>query len=201
MPAPRTYHVDFRGRKWTDAEFERALTELPPRPGAMQFSLEGNRLTARALTILAKADLPAILLLNLDANPIGDEGLQVLAATPRFDTIGVLHLRRTGISAAGLSSTLSTIGATWTLRDLDVSENPIGDVVIDWLMSYRSRQLVTHLALEKVGLSGQGAGRLAAASAELERLAYLVLRGNDLPKEVVKLLRGSELGVRCKVGV
>ncbi|MBM4320813.1 MAG: hypothetical protein FJ125_12885, partial [Deltaproteobacteria bacterium] len=109
MSAPRICHVDLRGRRLTDAELERALGELPPRPGALQLSLEANCLTARALRILAAAELPAILLLNLDGNPIGDEGLEVLAATPRFDTIGVLHLRATGISSQGLSSALSRI--------------------------------------------------------------------------------------------
>ncbi|MBM4321518.1 MAG: hypothetical protein FJ125_16635 [Deltaproteobacteria bacterium] len=161
----------------TDAELERALGELPPRPGAMQFSLEANRLTARGLRILATAELPAILLLNLDGNPIGDEGLEVLAATPRFDTIGVLHLRATGISSQGLSSALSRIGDSWTLRDLDVSENPIGDAAVDWLLAFRERELVTHLAMERVGLSRQGATRLAE-STDLERLTYLALLGH-----------------------
>ncbi|MBM4321326.1 MAG: hypothetical protein FJ125_15615 [Deltaproteobacteria bacterium] len=79
-----------------------------------------------------------------------------------------------------------------------MSENPIGDAAIDWLLAYRERELVTHLAMEQVGLSRQGATRLAE-STDLERLTYLVLSGNDLPGEVIDLLRRSELGTRCEL--
>ncbi|HJN76791.1 MAG TPA: hypothetical protein QGF58_22870 [Myxococcota bacterium] len=64
--------------------------------------LRGNSLTAAGVTILGDGPFGKLERLDLSDNPLGDEGLEALAATARVDTLRSLGIARVGFGERGV---------------------------------------------------------------------------------------------------
>jgi hypothetical protein len=69
--------------------------------GVDWLDLDGCELGEEGAVVLAKASLPALRVLWLGDNCIGDPGAQALAATHALPGVRSLHLRGNAIGAAG----------------------------------------------------------------------------------------------------
>lgn len=78
---------------------------------------------------LLSAELPALSTLCLDANSIGDGGMEILAEhLPKLSgRLRVLSLRRNGLTAIGIR-TLRQCGILPSLKSLHLDQNDFGDI-------------------------------------------------------------------------
>ena len=101
-------------------------------------------------------------------------------------TLTSLRLRNCHISSEGAVELATALCKNTTLRELDLSGNPIGEhvegvtAVATMLVENKSR---TRLGLEDCHISGQGAGELASALCKNSTLQYLNLDRNPIGVE------------------
>ncbi|XP_035691649.1 NLR family CARD domain-containing protein 4-like [Branchiostoma floridae] len=154
-------------------------------PGLRAMDLSHTDLTPSSLQPLVKGFSHMSLLEELDLtdNPaLGDAGMEVLqeplSGVPH---LAVVHLGRVNMTAVGMSSLAAYIQHLVGLKELDISENQIGDTGLESLTAVLPIfTAIKVLLLEKIGISPTGMRALGPALCKLPRLIVLDVSKNDI---------------------
>ncbi|XP_066275097.1 uncharacterized protein [Branchiostoma lanceolatum] len=129
--------------------------------------------------------------LDLSDNPaLGDAGIKVLDdALSSFPHLFVLRLKRVGMTSSGMESLAPTMRHLAELRELDISENEIGDAGVEVLKDGLS--CVPYLAvlrLKRVGMTSEGMKYLAPNMRHLAELRELDISENQIGNAALESL-------------
>ncbi|MBW2278823.1 MAG: hypothetical protein JRF63_15125, partial [Deltaproteobacteria bacterium] len=94
------HNVHYRDQNLTDEGFAKWLGEQD-RVGLIQLDFSGNKLTAASVEALAKVNIGSVYTLQLSRNPIGDEGVELIAKHKRSEELGNLYLDHIGMTDRG----------------------------------------------------------------------------------------------------
>jgi len=140
-----------------------ALTRGQAWPHLKALHLEASDLRGDDILALANACvLPAIEVLDVDDNPVGDEGARVLAQPEAFPTLKTLQLFNAGLTSAGLHHLVCAPRLT-QLVCLDLASNPMDDTVIEALARRRDIGALREIYLSSTQLEVCGLERLTQA--------------------------------------
>jgi len=136
----------------------------------------------------------------MDHNPVGDEGLGIVAECL---SIGLteLSLADCEITGASQATILSLVSLSPNLKVLNLSGNPLGPHamvdVVDWMISMEKE----HYSLRSLELSGCGLGNegLLALVPILGCLTYLGVRSNDITSAGLEGLMKSNQMIQLQV--
>jgi uncharacterized protein (TIGR02996 family) len=133
------------------------------------------------------ATLPKLESLNLSGNPIGDAGLEALAASPSFATLTELILRADGIPEIDRISGLGAAALARSphlskLESLDLSGHNLNDAGFIELAESPTLNALTTLDVSHndIGLMGPLPYERLAQSLQLPAIKQLVLDGNRI---------------------
>ncbi|XP_078594810.1 NLR family CARD domain-containing protein 4-like [Branchiostoma floridae x Branchiostoma japonicum] len=140
-------------------------------------------LTSALLQPLVHVFVNVSLLEELDLSKndaLGDAGMEVLqsglSSVPR---LAVLRLRKVGMTAVGIKSLAPYMRHLAGLKELDVSENEIGDTGLESLIAVLSVFTAMQvLVLERTGISVTGMRKLVPVLCQLSRLIKLDISKN-----------------------
>jgi uncharacterized protein (TIGR02996 family) len=188
--APLLRHLALR---WTWVEIDR-LAACPSLARIQSLDLsnegQGSKLDAEHLARLLKSPyLGGMHTLNLSYNPLGLEGIHVLASSPCLAGLTALTLTFCGLdddAARALAASAHLAG----LRTLTLS----GNITARGMESLAAAAFLPHLTslnLWGCQLGDEGA-RILAASSGLAGLTLLALDSNGLEEEGAKALAGSK---------
>ncbi|XP_078598407.1 NACHT, LRR and PYD domains-containing protein 3-like [Branchiostoma floridae x Branchiostoma japonicum] len=154
-------------------------------PGLRAMDLSHTDLTPSSLQPLVQGFSHMSLLEELDLTDnraIGDAGMEVLQEPlSRVPHLAVVHLGRVNMTAVGMSSLAAYIQHLVGLRELDISENQIGDTGLESLTAVLPIfTAIEVLLLEKIGISPTGMRALGPALCKLPRLIVLDVSKNDI---------------------
>jgi len=169
-----------------------AILKRPELAALTGLDLCFDHLDGRDAALLAACrHLTGLKRLNLNGNPIGDEGAARLGTSPHLMGLEALHLEHCGLGPAAVNS-LVTARLT-RLRALDLSENFLGDDGVARLAAATFLARFTALDLTAVGTGDGGAQRLAE-SPSLRDLRRLRLGYNGIGDAgAVALVRSPHL--------
>ena len=194
-PAPRAPRFEVAGKQLTDAELEQMIKDGKLRAEMVEVMLASNRLTARALELLAGSPLKTLQLLDISDNPIGDAGAAVIAREPLYRGVNELGLGYTGMSRAGLEVLLGKDSKLTGPTGLGLDGIPLGDEGLDVLLASRFAVNLRTLSLSNTGITDAGGMRLAA-SAALPNLYEIVVSRNQLSAATIAALRKRKMDFR-----
>lgn len=106
-----------------------AALAAEPWPALVELNVRANEL--RDIAPLLAGGFPALARLGLDDNPLGDDGLAALLATPAFRQLTWLNLTATELTERALAL-LATVDAP-NLRELRIGENALSEDAVDAL--------------------------------------------------------------------
>lgn len=146
-----------------------------------------------AEAVAASERFPNLQRLGLAKNDIGIARLQTLTRTNGFLRVPVLDLADNKLSAAGLQVILNRYpfpvdAAANRLRDLDLSNNPLGDDGMRVLAACRHLANLRILRLVNCGISDEGV-RILTSSLHLDNLVVIDLSKNPLTDSSGRYLR------------
>jgi uncharacterized protein (TIGR02996 family) len=147
--------------------------------------------------LLAPQAFPYLDDLDLGDNPLGDEGVRLLARWPRLAQLRRLELRGTQMTAAGLRHLLAAV-EDGRLRYLGLAHNLIGDDGLSALAGARGLRRLTELSAGNNKYTIRGLAALLGGS-NWTRLAILRLWCEQLSTASVQLLRDAPLVARLRV--
>ncbi len=199
MTAPPHSRFDLSDSQLTDPQFARWLAQQPDPAQPILLTLDGNQLTRAAMEALQAAPLTFLNSLSVSRNPLGDEGLRVIATGSRFESVESLALAETGVTAVGAGVVIGP-DSVYGLSSLDLSRNPLGDEGVEALAASPYGSYLRSLYLDGVGATDRGA-RALASSPHLADLGYLQFRGNDLTEAGIAALRASPHLAGCTIDV
>jgi uncharacterized protein (TIGR02996 family) len=168
------------GNARCNMEAMQRLLASPHLAGLRELSLRDYHLSLAALRVLARAELPALRVLDLQANSrLGDAGAEVLAAARFAEQLTELKLGGTGLGDTG-AATLAGCGRLPRLRRLELAGrfgpgNRVGPVGITDLLTSPSLPSLTQIELTNNPIGAGGAEALAAWP-HLGAVTDLVLR-------------------------
>jgi uncharacterized protein (TIGR02996 family) len=137
-----------------------AILKRPELAALTGLDLCFDHLDSRDAALLAACrHLVGLRRLNLNGNPIGDEGVARLGASPSLTGLEAVHLEHCGLGPAAVN-TLAASRLT-QLRALDLSENFLGDDGVARLTAAPFLVRFAGLDLTAVGMGDTGARRLA----------------------------------------
>jgi uncharacterized protein (TIGR02996 family) len=178
---------------------EAGMAELASSPylgGVSNLELGGGNIDPGAARILAHVEsLRGVRHLWLARNPLGDEGLRELAASPHWGALRRLSLWECGIGDAGLRA----LAGAPTLRPvrLHLEDNPIGADGLAALAASPVLERIEELDLASTHI-GDG-GLVALARGRLgERVTRLVLHNGEYEDEGVRALVGAAWAGRLR---
>ncbi|CAH1256141.1 NKPD1 [Branchiostoma lanceolatum] len=162
--------------------------------------LPGTGLTPSSLQPLVQGFRHMSLLeeLDLSDNPtLGDAGMEVLQDGMKVledglfsvPHLAVLSLKRVGMTSTGMKSLAPNMRHLAELRELDISENEIGDAGVEVLKDGLS--CVPHLAvlrLKRVGMTSEGMKYLAPNMRHLAELRELDISENQIGNAALESL-------------
>lgn len=94
------HNVHYRDQELTDEGFAKWLGEQD-RVGLIQLDFSGNKLTAASVEALTKVDIGSVYTLQLSRNPIGDDGVELVAKHKRTEELANLYLDHVGMTDRG----------------------------------------------------------------------------------------------------
>jgi len=94
------HNVHYRDSELTDEGFSEWLGKQN-RVGLIQLDFSGNKLTAASVAALNRADIGSVYTLKLSRNPIGDEGVELIAKHERSERLANLSLDHVGMTDRG----------------------------------------------------------------------------------------------------
>ena len=116
---------------------------------------------------------------NLQHNPIGDKGATALADMLLHNkSLKILHLKRTSLTAPVVCEIARALYSNTVLEELDLSDNPIGD--IQNFPLYNAQQCCMLKKLQHNPIGDKGATALAAMLLHNKSLKILHLKGTSL---------------------
>lgn len=171
---PRVRHLILRGAIGDDG-FAR-LAAARPAKNLRALNVSGNELGPDAMAALTTG-LPRCRHLVLTANPLGDEGVALLASWGAVASLESLYLSACGVSAASLGALLGD-GTFAHLDKLCLSDNDeLGDEAAEAIAAHaRNLPALRYLELRSTGLRAAGLAMLLAAP--LPSLRRLDVRKN-----------------------
>jgi len=98
------HNVRYVDEQLTDEGFAAWLAEQRENIGVLQLDFSGNRLTAASVKLLLESRIGAIYTLQLSRNPIGDDGVEAIAQSPRTRQVANLYLRGVGMTDRGAAA-------------------------------------------------------------------------------------------------
>ncbi len=197
MTAPPHSRFDLSGTQLTDAGLVLWLAQQPDPSQPVLLTLDSNQLTRARIDALAAASLHFLTALSASHNPIGDEGLRVIATGTLFESVENLALADTGITAAGAQVVIGP-DSVYGLSSLDLSGNPLGDAGVEAIAASPYGSYLRTLNLNEVGATDRAA-RALASSPHLADLGYLEFKGNTLTDDGLAALRASPHLASCTI--
>jgi hypothetical protein len=197
MTAPPHSRFDLTGTQLTDAGLVRWLAQQPDPSQPILLTLDHNQLTRAGMDSLAAAALHFLSSLSASHNPIGDEGLRVIATSALFESVESLALADAGITAAGAKVVIGP-DSVYGLSLLDLSANALGDEGVEAIAASPYGSYLRTLYLNEVGATDRAA-RALASSPHLADLGYLELKGNTLTDAGLAALRASPHLAGCTI--
>ncbi|XP_019640439.1 PREDICTED: protein NLRC5-like [Branchiostoma belcheri] len=163
----------------------RLVSVLKNVPCLRALYLSGTNLTPSSLQPLVQGFRHMSLLeeLDLSNNPdLGDAGMEVLqVGLSSVPHLAVLRLRKVGMTAVGMSSLAPYMHHLVGLRELDISDNKIGDTGLESLTTVlHTFTAMQVLGLRETGISPTGMRTLVPALCKLTRLIKLDISGNAI---------------------
>uniref|UniRef100_A0A8C2H1C1 Uncharacterized protein n=1 Tax=Cyprinus carpio TaxID=7962 RepID=A0A8C2H1C1_CYPCA len=186
------------------------LKLLPVIEASTSVQLTECGLTEESCVPLAKAlcsEASCVIELNLSANTLKDEGVKIISKglqNPHCK-LEILRLRNCDITNEGctlLNSVLTSKSSQ--LRELDLSENKLGDLglklLCDALLSPHCK--LENLTINDCGVTVEGCAALASVmKSNLSHLKYLDLSNNQLGHAEVKFLSDELKSPLCKLEI
>ncbi|XP_066270883.1 NLR family CARD domain-containing protein 4-like [Branchiostoma lanceolatum] len=165
-------------------------------PCLWALDLSDTKLTPSSLRPLVQSFSQMSLLEELDfsGNPdLGDAGMDVLqVGLSKVPHLAVLRLRSVGMTAVGMSSLAPSMRELVALKELDISENEIGDTGLESLITvvpiFTAMQV---FRLAEILISRTGMRKLVPVLCHLTRLIQLDISGNDI----------GDLGLECLAAI
>jgi uncharacterized protein (TIGR02996 family) len=166
-----------------------ALASAPWLAGLKQLNLVDNGLSAVGARALAVARAPALTVLRLGVNGLGDEGAEALAGSPLLARLTALDLHdcRLGRRAAAALAVSPHLGC---LASLDLDRNQIGPMGADSLARAPWMSGVCTLNLSGCRLGDEGVEALGRSS-KLSRVSTLGLNDNGASLRGLEALASS----------
>lgn len=106
------------------------LCALPMAAWLSALAVAGNAVSAAGIRVLASSSWPRLAVLDLSSNPIGNDGIRVLAAAPALTALTELSLNSCGVGGPGLQA-LAGSSAFPRLRRLDLDGGTAEEVTND----------------------------------------------------------------------
>ncbi|XP_066268362.1 NLR family CARD domain-containing protein 3-like [Branchiostoma lanceolatum] len=164
-------------------ETARLVLVLKNVPGLRALDLSCTHLTPSSLQPLVQGFSHMSLLEELDLSEnddLGDAGMEVLqVGLFKVPHLAVLRIRYVGMTAVGMSYLASCMHHLVGLKELDISDNPIGDTGLESLTAilpiFTAMQV---LVLAEIGISPTGMRTLVPALCQLTRLIKLDISYN-----------------------
>uniref|UniRef100_A0A8C1UZ18 Si:dkey-23k10.2 n=1 Tax=Cyprinus carpio TaxID=7962 RepID=A0A8C1UZ18_CYPCA len=186
------------------------LKLLPVIEASTSVQLTECGLTEESCVPLAKSlcsEASCVIELNLSANTLKDEGVKIISKglqNPHCK-LEILRLRNCDITNEGctlLNSVLTSKSSQ--LRELDLSENKLGDLglklLCDALLSPHCK--LENLTINDCGVTVEGCAALASVmKSNLSHLKYLDLSNNQLGHAEVKFLSDGLKSPLCKLEI
>ena len=180
--------------------------------GRCSITQAGARSLAKGLEI--KGRYSQLILLDISDNDIGDDGIIAITAALSNIQIIELYVNGCGITLPGARSLAAGLldGSSTTLRIkekylvkyslqvLDISNNDIGDEGITAIAKVLTNSQVRKLYVKKCGFTLTGARSLATSLLFNNSISKLVINGNPITVEGMKLIQQAAMksGI-CKV--
>lgn len=197
MTAPPHSRFDLTDSKLTDEGLARWLAQQADPAQPVMLTLDGNQLTAEGMRWLGKASLHFLNSLSVSRNPLGDEGLTVIATTQLFESVETLVLAEAGITAEGAKVVIGP-NSVYGLAILDLSRNSLGDEGVVAIAESPYGSYLGTLYLNEVGATDVAA-RALASSPHLAGLGYLELKGNAITQAGKAALQASPHLAACTI--
>ncbi|XP_051899007.1 NACHT, LRR and PYD domains-containing protein 12-like isoform X3 [Pristis pectinata] len=141
--------------------------------------------------------------LDLSDNNLGDSGVKRVSAALRDPEckIQTLRLREVGLTSSGAKDLISTLSTNHSLRELDLSDNNLGDSGVKRVSAaLRDPECkIQTLRLREVGLTSSGAKDLISTLSTNHSLRELDLSDNNLGDSGVKLVSEALRDPECKI--
>jgi len=164
--------VDFSGKEYSVTEIKILVALLKTNKSVKVLNLASNHIDAKGAKIVAslfdaKSSTAATVLevLNLNDNPLGDEGVKVIGeALANNTTLTSLHLAETEIKDAGAISLAGSAVKTSNLKFLDLHNNKFeskGSAAIAQALLDNSQTKMAHLNLHQNAIGDDTALLLA----------------------------------------
>ncbi|XP_035676345.1 NLR family CARD domain-containing protein 4-like [Branchiostoma floridae] len=168
----------------TPNQTTRLVSVLMNVPGMRALDLSHTELTPSSLQVLVQGfcHIPLLEELELSSNhALGDEGMEVLQfGLPSVPHLTVLRLRAVGMTAVGMKSMAPYMRHLAGLKELDITDNNIGDSGLESLIPVLSIFTTMQvLVLEETGISATGMRKLVPVLCQLSRLIKLDISGNQ----------------------
>jgi len=145
------------------------------------------------------AETQDLQVMNLSGNPVGDEGLGIIAECL---SIGLtdLALSKCGLTEASQATLLNLVSLSPNLRSLDLSNNVLGPTgcadMVTWMMQNEKESFsLRSLELANCGMGDEGLVNLVPV---LGSLSYLGLRSNQITSSGLEAVMNSLQMIQLK---
>jgi Leucine-rich repeat (LRR) protein len=150
--------------------------------------LSENQITAKGVkALLSPGAFPRLEYLNLDYNPLGDEGVLLFAPWLRRRGFDRLNFYKSGLTGAGVVQ-LIQFGCLAGVRSLTLSGNPIGDAAVIALAECADLADLEYLSVANCGTTDAAAQALTATP-WLPKTMQLEIDVSNIPHASLAALR------------
>jgi hypothetical protein len=197
MTAPPLHKIRQPNAGLTDEAFIEWLATFTNAKMPIKIEMDGNKLTVKSVQAIADSGLEYLEYLSLSGNPIGDEGLSLIATTEFFAGVYHLGLANTGVTAKGAAVVIGP-NSVYGLNSLDLSHNALGDDGVIALFESPYTSYMEGLTLNDVGATDKAAAAIASHE-HAKSVTYMELMGNSFSDEAKAAIRANPHLAQCHV--
>ncbi len=197
MTAPPFDKIRWLDDGMTDEKFIEWLGTFANKKRPFAIEMDGNQLTVKSIQAIMDSGLEHLSSLHLSGNPIGDEGLTLIATSDYFGSVYSLGLANTGVTAKGAAVVIGP-NSVYGLNSLDLSQNALGDEGVIALFESPWTSYMEVLTLNDVGATDLAAEAIATHE-HAKDLTYMELKGNHFSPKARKAIKANPHLAQCQI--